>query len=193
MSYDSKSPGWFRADVSTEKGTFSPRHAVCDSCFAVVSPGHWRQHLDWHNLISAGNQKLYEALQTNTPIPGKETPGNAEGVEEGGGEADEHTEPAVSAAVATVHRAWDIAHSFQERYITSLQSENAALRFQLWSTHPCTAKYGDNGEMQCNRNPPIDFKRDGVADICRKIAIHNIAQWEESRLPTAPPPPGRTP
>ncbi len=49
--------------------------------------------------------------------------------------------------------------------------ENMLLRKLLWLMHGCTALYGDDGEMQCNcgNHPPIDFKRDSVEEIDRKI------------------------
>lgn len=61
-----------------------------------------------------------------------------------------------------------------------------AIRMQLWLTHGCgfTSLYGDDGEMQCNRAPFIDFKRDSEADILAGIAKHN----EQRRLAEASSP-----
>jgi len=48
------------------------------------------------------------------------------------------------------------------------------LRELLWAQHPCEGKYGDDGELQCNRLPFfIDFKRDPVDRLERYCAIHN--------------------
>ena len=55
-----------------------------------------------------------------------------------------------------------------------IRAENAFLRYLLWATHPCVGKYGDDGELQCNRFiPPIDFKRDAPVEIENKIILHN--------------------
>ena len=44
---------------------------------------------------------------------------------------------------------------------------------------PCEGKYGDDGELQCNRIPYfIDFKRDSVAELDRKCAIHNLQRQD---------------
>ena len=46
------------------------------------------------------------------------------------------------------------------------------LRKILWLHHGCSGpRYGDDGEMQCNcgYHYPIDFKRDTVDDILRKL------------------------
>ena len=54
------------------------------------------------------------------------------------------------------------------------QEEIRKLRILLWQNHACEGKYGDDGELQCNRLPFwIDFKRDSVDEIERKCAIHN--------------------
>lgn len=47
-------------------------------------------------------------------------------------------------------------------------SENIQLRALLWSTHPCPAKYGDDGELQCSACM-IDFRRDSVNSIEERI------------------------
>ena len=53
-------------------------------------------------------------------------------------------------------------------------NENMRLRELLWAQHPCEGKYGDDGELQCNRLPFfIDFKRDPVDRLERYCAIHN--------------------
>ena len=58
--------------------------------------------------------------------------------------------------------------------VIQIEAECQHLRQLLWATHPCQGKYGDDGELQCNRYvAPIDFKRDSVSEIERKIPIHN--------------------
>lgn len=43
------------------------------------------------------------------------------------------------------------------------------LRYELFASHPCDGKYGDDGEMQCNNSAcMIDFKRDSFEEIERK-------------------------
>lgn len=37
-----------------------------------------------------------------------------------------------------------------------------ALREAMWLHHGHDGLYGDDGEMQCNRYPPTDFKRDDI-------------------------------
>lgn len=61
-----------------------------------------------------------------------------------------------------------------------------AVRMQLWLTHGCgfTSLYGDDGEMQCNRAPFIDFKRGSEADILAGMAKHK----EQRRLAEASSP-----
>lgn len=52
--------------------------------------------------------------------------------------------------------------------------EIKTLRSLLWANHPCDGKYGDDGELQCNRLPfPIDFKRDAIGVLESKCGIHN--------------------
>lgn len=46
------------------------------------------------------------------------------------------------------------------------------IRWKLWAAHPCFGKYGDDGELQCNRLPPIDFKMDSFRDISAGITEH---------------------
>ena len=58
--------------------------------------------------------------------------------------------------------------------MTQEKEDNACLRGLLWEQHPCECKYGDDGELQCNRLPfIIDFKRDPVDRLVRYCAIHN--------------------
>ena len=52
------------------------------------------------------------------------------------------------------------------------------VRRQLWLTHGCMGLYGDDGEMQCGMFPSIDFKRDSLEDIMRRIERHNQRRWE---------------
>ncbi len=46
------------------------------------------------------------------------------------------------------------------------------IREKLWAAHPCIGKYGDDGELQCNHFPFIDFKRDTWRDISAGITAH---------------------
>lgn len=57
------------------------------------------------------------------------------------------------------------------------------IRKQLWLAHGCGFNYlyGDDGEMQCNRSPFIDFKRDDEAVILAGIDKHNAARFAESQ------------
>lgn len=66
--------------------------------------------------------------------------------------------------------------------LQDLKKENATLRRLLWQEHPHTAKYGDDGELQCNApSCLIDFKRDLVENIETKV--DQIARNEvEGRL-----------
>jgi len=47
----------------------------------------------------------------------------------------------------------------------------------LWEHHGHDGLYGDDGEMQCNRYPPADFKRDHVDAL-----IAHIGQMPLSRI-----------
>ena len=50
---------------------------------------------------------------------------------------------------------------------TNLGVENRALRYLLWSCHPCVmpvCRYGDDGEMQC-KECRTDFLRDSLETI----------------------------
>jgi hypothetical protein len=47
----------------------------------------------------------------------------------------------------------------------------------LWEHHGHDGLYGDDGEMQCNRYPPTDFKRDHVDAL-----IAHIGQMPLSRI-----------
>lgn len=58
-------------------------------------------------------------------------------------------------------------------------SNEQKLREMLFYSHGCTGKYGDDGEMQCNRTPMIDFKRDPVEEIERKLTVHGMQAFEE--------------
>lgn len=63
----------------------------------------------------------------------------------------------------------------KQEEIGQISEENYRLRVLLWSNHPCEGKYGDDGELQCNRLPfLIDFKRDSINELERKCAIHNL-------------------
>ena len=66
-------------------------------------------------------------------------------------------------------------HSAMTCYENKLKQENARLRELLWFNHGHTDSpmlYGDDGEMQCN-TCMIDFKRDSVEEIERKIIEYN--------------------
>lgn len=58
--------------------------------------------------------------------------------------------------------------------------DNAFLRMLLWAQHPCQGKYGDDGELQCNKCR-IDFKRDSVIAIEKKITFKNLQAFSESK------------
>lgn len=48
------------------------------------------------------------------------------------------------------------------------------VRRQLFMSHGCDGRYGDDGEMQCNIRPYIDFKRDSEVEILGKIQVHDL-------------------
>ncbi len=57
--------------------------------------------------------------------------------------------------------------------LTKYQKSEDAIRLQMFLSHSCQGKYGDDGEMQCNRLiAPIDFKRDSIKDIVLKSEEH---------------------
>lgn len=49
-----------------------------------------------------------------------------------------------------------------------MNNDEKILRGLLWLHHGCQGLYGDDGEMQCAACM-IDFKRDSVAEIERKL------------------------
>jgi hypothetical protein len=49
-----------------------------------------------------------------------------------------------------------------------------AVRLELFMSHACYGVYGDDGEMQCNVIPAIDFKRNFPSEILAKCAIHRL-------------------
>lgn len=53
-------------------------------------------------------------------------------------------------------------------------------RYVLWLHHGHDGLYGDDGEMQCNRYPPVDFKRQHIDALIWHIG------W--SPISAAPPP-----
>ncbi len=62
-----------------------------------------------------------------------------------------------------------------------------AVRLELFLSHPCSGKYGDDGEMQCNQAPCfIDFKRDFPSEILAKSAIHRLLLNAKQNGSTAP-------
>lgn len=52
--------------------------------------------------------------------------------------------------------------------LTTLRQELDGLRRLLFLQHPCSGKYGDDGEMQCG-SCLIDFKRDEVETIHQRL------------------------
>lgn len=70
--------------------------------------------------------------------------------------------------------------------MSELTPEERKLRDLLWAFHPCSGKYGDDGEIQCGRFlPTIDFLRDTLEDIEAKVPIHN-AQLAKIKRATRP-------
>ena len=55
------------------------------------------------------------------------------------------------------------------------------VRKQLWLSHGCSFNYlyGDDGEMQCNRRPFIDFRHASETEILAKIDAHNRERFAE--------------
>ena len=49
-------------------------------------------------------------------------------------------------------------------------SDPARLRRVLWEHHGHDGIYGDDGEMQCNRYPPADFRRDHIDALIAHVA-----------------------
>ena len=66
---------------------------------------------------------------------------------------------------------------------------NTRIREILWASHPCEGKYGDDGELQCNRfyghGNPIDFKRDSWSEIGKGLSRHTKAMIEEAQAEVA--------
>ena len=64
--------------------------------------------------------------------------------------------------------------------IVQLKKDNKVLRGHAWLNHSHCAgmPYGDDGEMQCCH---IDFKRDSVDDIMRKIQEKALRKIKEHR------------
>ena len=56
------------------------------------------------------------------------------------------------------------------------RAEMAAARRLLFLAHGCSGKYGDDGEMQCNRNPAIDFGRMTMDEIEQRSIQHGLAR-----------------
>ncbi len=63
--------------------------------------------------------------------------------------------------------------------------QDIKLRILAWELHPCQGKYGDDGELQCNRcfgqGEPIDFKRASWERIIRLSAVHETLCRDEAR------------
>ncbi len=77
----------------------------------------------------------------------------------------------------------------RERILT-LEAENLLLRQLLWVWHGCPfeARYGDDGEMQCQGVPDghgvIDFKRDPVTliqDMLQAPSLRYVAEHQDDR------------
>ena len=66
---------------------------------------------------------------------------------------------------------------------------NTRIREILWASHPCECKYGDDGELQCNRiyghGNPIDFKRDSWSEIGKGLSRHTKAMVEQVKAEVA--------
>lgn len=63
----------------------------------------------------------------------------------------------------------------------TIEEENKQLRLLLFFGHRCSHKYGDDGEMQCNKHRPfIDFKRDPVEHLSKAIFEHSILDRSDS-------------
>jgi hypothetical protein len=58
-----------------------------------------------------------------------------------------------------------------------------AVRLELFMSHACYGVYGDDGEMQCNVNPAIDFKRNFPSEILAKCAIHRLIRAQLAAPP----------
>lgn len=56
--------------------------------------------------------------------------------------------------------------------LESLKADTKLLRELVFYSHGCMGKYGDDGEMQCNVYPSIDFKRYSVEQIADKARLH---------------------
>ena len=69
---------------------------------------------------------------------------------------------------------------------TNQQENDKQLRELAWCLHPCDGKYGDDGELQCNRFiGPIDFKRDPWEKILKLSAHHEHLLKQELRKEAA--------
>lgn len=61
-----------------------------------------------------------------------------------------------------------------------LEVENRELRIMLAIAHAGLSLYTDDGELQDNRvHPFIDFKRDAVAEIERKLHERHVARLSQ--------------
>ena len=69
--------------------------------------------------------------------------------------------------------------------LLALPPDEEQIRQLLWDGHPCVGKYGDDGELQCNRcfgqGDPIDFKRDSWHDIVVGIGKHTNQLIKEAK------------
>jgi hypothetical protein len=62
-----------------------------------------------------------------------------------------------------------------------------AVRLELFMSHACHGVYGDDGEMQCNVIPAIDFKRNFPSEILVKCAIHRLIRAKLAAPPVVNP------
>lgn len=65
--------------------------------------------------------------------------------------------------------------------LASLVNEMDQAREMIWATHSCTRDssaclYGDDGELQCGVCR-IDFKRESISEIRRKIEYRHLQQY----------------
>ncbi len=61
--------------------------------------------------------------------------------------------------------------------------DDRKLRELLAFAYSCHHLYGDDGELQDNRRPPIDYRRDSVADIERKMSERGLEQLRAAQPP----------
>lgn len=62
-------------------------------------------------------------------------------------------------------------------------TDPAFLRRVLWEHHGHDALYGDDGEMQCNRYPPADFRRDHIDSLIVHVSWTPLASLRHGGEP----------